>query len=153
MIISIQEFQVSLDECLLIPKTLLPSATCVTMEVTPGARSFLDLGLPLWVGGVPFSLPANSTRVSSQGVTGCIRGVRIDGEILDLEGYVFERNSQRGCSHLESQICLQNSSACGSGSCVPVFDGYVCDCPQRTEGGACERGEWLQSRGWGLRVK
>lgn len=66
---------------------------------------------------------------------------------MDLEGYVFESNSQRGCSHLESGVCDVEPSVCGGGQCVPVFDGESCDCPPRVEGRACERGEvvWFVS--------
>ena len=54
---------------------------------------------------------------------------------------MYESNSARGCSHLETDVCTGNLSACGGGRCLSVFDGYSCDCPPRKEGDVCERGE------------
>ncbi len=56
---------------------------------------------------------------------------------------MFESNSARGCSHMESDVCAAGSpSVCGGGQCLSVFDGYSCECLPREEGDVCERGEF-----------
>ncbi len=66
-------------------------------------RSFLDLGLPLWVGGVPFS-PGPAYPFTSRGITACVGEVRVNGELLDLENYVYEQRSQRSCPQASVQL-------------------------------------------------
>ena len=67
----------------------------IALISTP-SHSFLDLGLPLWLGGVPFT-PGPSLPVSSQGITACIRDVYISGRLLDLNSHVDEQGTQHGC--------------------------------------------------------
>lgn len=69
-------------------------------------HSFLDLGLPLWLGGLPF-VPDPSLPVSSQGITACIRNVYISGRLLDLNSHVDEQGTQHGCPQVHTpHICV-----------------------------------------------
>ena len=56
---------------------------------------FLDVGLPLWLGGAP-SVPAG-LPLGSRGIDGCVRNVIISGVMLDLASHVDERNSANRC--------------------------------------------------------
>lgn len=106
-----------------------------------GANGSLDLGLPLWLGGVPSSL-SDTGHVTSHGITACVRNVFINGELLDLETHILERNSQRGCSQLEPEVCVTNTSTCGSGSsCIAQWESFSCRCAQRREGESCQSGK------------
>ena len=66
------------------------------------SHSFLDLGLPLWLGGAP-SLSAS--HVSSQDITACVRQVLVNGDMLDLNSHIDQSNSQPGCP----QVCTYTS--------------------------------------------
>lgn len=100
--------------------------------------SVLDLGLLLWIGGVPFPTPL-SNHFSSVGYAGCIRNVTIDNKLLDLEGFIEQRNSERGCSQLYDGCGLGGRGrVCGDGTCVPFVGGYNCICPPQKAGDNCE---------------
>lgn len=61
--------------------------------------SYLDLGLPLYIGGIP--LPFAILPNTSQGISACIRNLFINQVLLDLDNFVAQENSQSGCS----QVC------------------------------------------------
>ena len=65
---------------------------------------FLDLGLPLWVGGVP-ARTAQFLPIQSQGISACVRNMYIDGVLLDLASHVAEQRSQAGCSEVHGNNC------------------------------------------------
>ena len=103
--------------------------------------SFLDLGLPLWLGGVPaeFPLPSHH-QISSRGVTGCVRNVSINDRLLDLNSHLGESNSQSGCDQVDS-VCSVASELCGDGGeCVSLWENYRCICPPQTDGQNCGKG-------------
>jgi hypothetical protein len=103
--------------------------------------SFLDLGLPLWIGGVPFQFHlAASHHPSSVGFTGCIRNVTINGATLDLEDYIDQGNSERGCGSVHDN-CISGERLCGDGVCVPMLGEFSCVCPAEVAGDSCEKGE------------
>ena len=58
----------------------------------PLSPSSLDLGLPLWLGGIPALAP-----VPAGGINACMRNLLINEVMIDLEEYVEEENSQNGC--------------------------------------------------------
>ena len=58
--------------------------------------SSLDLGLPLWLGGAPEIAGLSD----GSGISSCISDVIINDELLDLENYIAEENSGRGCSQV-----------------------------------------------------
>jgi len=93
----------------------------------------LDLGLPLWIGGAPFSSPAHFASV---GFSGCMRNVTVNGQLLDLEDFLDQQNSARGC---ESGC---GSDTCGGGACIPRIDAYTCICPPQKTGENCKNSEF-----------
>lgn len=102
--------------------------------------SFLDVGLPLWIGGVPFNFPSTAPhQPSSVGFAGCIRNVTINDRLLDLEGYIEQQNSTRGCGQI-ADSCASSMRQCGSGTCVPELGGSSCICPPQSAGDNCEKG-------------
>ena len=102
--------------------------------------SFLDLGLPLWLGGVPAEFPLPPLhQISSRGVTGCIRNVHINDRLLDLNSHVGESNSQSGCGQVDD-VCDAIGGMCGGGECLSRWEDYTCVCPPQREGENCERG-------------
>ena len=104
--------------------------------------SFLNLGLPLWIGGVPFPAPFSPDHISSVGFAGCIRNITIDNQLLDLEAFIEQRNSERGCGQAYDRCGFLNGgggSLCGGGICVPQVGGYSCICPPLRAGDNCER--------------
>ena len=105
--------------------------------------SFLDLGLPLWLGGVPaeFFLPPLH-QISSRGVTGCVRNVYVNNCLLDLDNHVSEANSQSGCGQVDD-VCDDTvvGGLCGEGGvCQSGWEDYSCLCPSLREGENCDRG-------------
>lgn len=64
--------------------------------------SSFDLGLPLWLGGVPNSLPF----VTTNGINACIRNVLINNVLLDMEQYVSQENTRNGCPQVNKQIIV-----------------------------------------------
>ena len=105
--------------------------------------SFLNLGLPLWIGGVPFSSPE---YFSSVGFMGCIRNFAVDGQFLDLEAFVDQQNSVTGCTQVDSGCGLGDggvtSSVCRGGTCNSLIGGYSCVCPAQKTGENCEKSMW-----------
>ena len=69
--------------------------------------SSLDLGLPLWIGGAP-EIEGFSEGV---GITTCISNFTINNQLLDLEDYVDEVNSARGCEQV-GVVTVANNYRC-----------------------------------------
>lgn len=70
-------------------------------------HSSLDLGLPLWIGGAP-EIEGFS---EGTGISSCISNFTINNEILDLEDYVDELNSARGCEQV-GVVSVANNYHC-----------------------------------------
>ena len=65
--------------------------------------SFLDLGLPLWLGGAPSPSPSH---VSTTAITACVRQLLVNGDLLDLNSHTDQANSQPGCPQVEETLIL-----------------------------------------------
>ncbi len=61
---------------------------------------FLDVSLPLWLGGAP-SVPPG-LPLGSSGIDGCVRNVVINGRTLDLDSHVDQLNSNNGCPQVHN---------------------------------------------------
>ena len=109
--------------------------------ITSIPNSFLDLGLPLWLGGVPSEFPLSPLhQISSRGVTGCIRNFYVNDRLLDLNGHLSQVNSASGCGQIED-VCAAETERCGmGGECLPRLEGYQCVCPPMREGQSCGEG-------------
>lgn len=76
------------------------------------------------------------------GFNGCIRNVTVDGELLDLEDYIDQSNSEGGCQQIDSSCGVEG--ACGAGTCVPSLAGFSCICPAQVAGDNCQEGKPLE---------
>ena len=61
--------------------------------------SSLDLGLPLWIGGVPPLFP-ESYPISTRGITACVRRLKVNDLPTSLERPVYQLNSETGCGQV-----------------------------------------------------
>ena len=60
---------------------------------------FLDLGLPLWLGGAP--VLSSTLPIFNQGINACIRSVFVSEMILDLETHVADEQTEQGCAQVD----------------------------------------------------
>lgn len=104
--------------------------------------SFLDLGLPLWIGGAPFATPPAPFQISSVGFAGCVRNLTVDGELMDLDSHIEQSNSERGCGQIDDSCGSGAGGPCGAGTCVPSLGDFSCVCPPLIAGGNCESGRY-----------
>ena len=74
------------------------------------------------------------------GFSGCVRNVLVDGELLDLEGHIEQRSSERGCGQVDGSCA---GGRCGEGECVPSLGEFSCVCPALRAGDSCQNGELI----------
>ena len=75
------------------------------------ADSYLDLGLPLWLGGVPADT-SEFLPVQSQGIGACVRNVHINSVLLDLASHVAAERSLPGCSEVMKLTIRYTHTTC-----------------------------------------
>lgn len=78
---------------------------------------------------------------------GCLRGLRMNGVTLNLEGKANETEGVRvNCTG----YCQDPPVPCqNSGLCVERYSHYTCNCSiSAFTGPFCNHGEWLCSAGW-----
>ena len=73
------------------------------------------MGLPLWIGGAPEILGFSE----GTGINSCISNFTINNKVLDLEDYIDELNSARGCG----QVGVTNFA--NNDCCVTNYNCYV----------------------------
>ncbi|XP_072169186.1 neural-cadherin-like [Diadema setosum] len=112
-------------------------SVCRVSGQTPGPNKFLNVKTPLFLGGVD---PAyNIPRVTpSSGFDGCIRNLKSDGFLYDLETPGVSSKTEAGCPRTDGQ-CLDDDGnpVCNNGVCEADLDSYVCICYPGYSGNDC----------------
>lgn len=103
--------------------------------VTETCHRFLDLTGPLQVGGLP-SLPSANFPVRGSGqFLGCVRDLRVDHRLVDLDTFVADNGSVAGCPE-KRPFCA--ASPCEHGAtCRELWVGFACDCLEGFAGPRC----------------
>ncbi|OQV23975.1 Protocadherin-like wing polarity protein stan [Hypsibius exemplaris] len=102
---------------------------------------FLDLTGPLYVGGLPEQQPFDR-RLTTRFFDGCVRDLRVDERMLDMNGYIEEHSTSAGCQPKEDHCldgsCL-NGGTCSGGwgkrqcKCLPGYSGHDCSKESKDE--------------------
>jgi len=109
----------------------------VTNATSPGTDSLLQLGEPLYLGGIPDIADVRG-NISEIGYIGCIRNLRISptNELVDIIADSLDGNNITECPSMDpcvNQPCINN------GTCVQEMNGhFTCLCPDRYTGTLCE---------------
>jgi hypothetical protein len=123
-----QEFVLSVDSC------HTDSHICQTMDVTPGDKEYLNLGLPLYLGGIYQTRQDHS--LSAIGFQGCMRNVYVNDQLLDMADFLMENGTTKECP--ETFSC-QSAPCSNGGRCRETYFGFDCICPPGRTGTKCEK--------------
>nr|XP_045584132.1 putative neural-cadherin 2 [Procambarus clarkii]XP_045584133.1 putative neural-cadherin 2 [Procambarus clarkii] len=108
--------------------------TCRSVSTLPGAARVLNTGGPLQVGGVAH-LHNHPSPLHPPHLHGCIRNLRVNGELVDLGGGVLSQGSAPGC--LEAD-CTSSGLHCGlHGRCHGSPGSLRCECQLGWAGAGC----------------
>lgn len=90
-------------------------------------------------------LDAGAANRTLRPFLGCLRGLRMNGVPLDLEGKV---NEEQGVRRNCTGQCLNATIPCrNSGQCIEGYASYTCDCNNTAfDGFYCHRGESMLFR-------
>ncbi|XP_071516704.1 putative neural-cadherin 2 [Panulirus ornatus] len=117
--------------------TTLPDAhTCRGAARLPRPARVLNTGGPLQVGGMGAWNHADNVVVPRPpSLSGCIRNLRVNGQLVDLGQNVLSQGSSPGCSATD---CLASRLNCGvHGRCQGSPSGLRCECQPGWGGGQC----------------
>lgn len=73
----------------------LESLQCATASSGIMCHRFLDLTGPLYVGGLPVQTQQDA-RLSSRFFDGCIRDLKLEDHLLDMNNYIEEQATESG---------------------------------------------------------
>ncbi|CAD5125830.1 DgyrCDS14032 [Dimorphilus gyrociliatus] len=82
----------------------------------------------LYIGGVQEYVKIPPEFKSQQGFEGCISGVQLDGEHIDLFTSTIKKNIERGCHKLGSIFCSKPGICKNGGICYDGLTSFICDC-------------------------
>uniref|UniRef100_A0A8C2YUI9 Cadherin EGF LAG seven-pass G-type receptor 1 n=1 Tax=Chinchilla lanigera TaxID=34839 RepID=A0A8C2YUI9_CHILA len=109
--------------------------SCAAQGTQSGSKKSLDLTGPLLLGGVP-NLPEDFP-VRNRQFVGCMRNLSIDGQSVDMAGFIANNGTRAGCAaqrnFCEAAVCQHG------GTCVNRWSTYLCRCPLRFGGKNCEQ--------------
>ncbi|KAM6162185.1 cadherin EGF LAG seven-pass G-type receptor 1 [Erethizon dorsatum] len=109
--------------------------SCAAQGTQSGSKKSLDLTGPLLLGGVP-NLPEDFP-VRNRQFVGCMRNLSIDGQNVDMAGFIANNGTRAGCTaqrnFCEAAVCQHG------GTCVNRWSSYLCHCPLRFGGKNCEQ--------------
>ncbi|KAK3103496.1 hypothetical protein FSP39_019621 [Pinctada imbricata] len=127
---------------------VLPEICFISLEET--CYKLLDLTGPFQIGGLP-RVPS-AFQIYNKDFDGCIKDVYIDHEFLDLNKSVANVGTQPGCRE-KKNACLSAPCANG-GTCIDVWDTFLCKCPERTGAKDCSQviDEPIRVDGGGIQV-
>ncbi|KAK8730316.1 hypothetical protein OTU49_008215, partial [Cherax quadricarinatus] len=121
--------------------TLLPDAhTCRGAARLPRTARVLNTNQPLQVGGLAHPPPSHTSYgwpapLHPLPFKGCIRNLRINGELVDLGSDRVSRRSSTGCP---ATNCHSAGLHCGiHGRCVGSSEWLRCECVSGWTGAAC----------------
>uniref|UniRef100_T1J0L7 Neural-cadherin n=1 Tax=Strigamia maritima TaxID=126957 RepID=T1J0L7_STRMM len=114
---------------------------CEAKGITPPFNEFLNVNAPLQLGGIAhdkikYSWAHEHTRL---GFSGCIKNFAYNGELYDLAGPGFAKNSIGGCPQTEEQCNPKNTPRCLHGTCLASYSGAGCECKPGFFGPRCTR--------------
>ncbi|XP_070557832.1 cadherin EGF LAG seven-pass G-type receptor 2-like isoform X8 [Ptychodera flava] len=110
--------------------------TCAASTSLPYSSKsrYLDLTGPFMLGGLA-SLPEDFP-VKNKEYVGCIRNVYIDHKLLDLDSYVADSGTTKGC-RAKGDFCSSNPCDNG-GTCTNEWNRYSCECRANFGGPNCQ---------------
>ncbi|XP_069195696.1 putative neural-cadherin 2 [Procambarus clarkii] len=109
--------------------------TCRGAARLPRAARVLNTSGPLQVGGLSHPLPANTLQGSFPPFYGCLRNLRVNGQLVDLGGGVLGQGSYPGCPAAD---CLSSGLYCGlHGRCQGSPGSLRCECLPGWAGPGC----------------
>uniref|UniRef100_A0A8C5PPG5 Uncharacterized protein n=1 Tax=Leptobrachium leishanense TaxID=445787 RepID=A0A8C5PPG5_9ANUR len=124
-------------------------SSCEISGETPGSKRFLDVYHPLQLGGVKNPLPKLLPEINFTGFIGCIRNLRVDSKVYDLEQPLESLNSAPGCTMTDDMCRVSGSPPCGGhGICTSNLNSVKCDCHPGYSGENCKSvlQEWTFGR-------
>eukprot|EP00731_Ephydatia_muelleri_P030787 Em0022g301a len=113
--------------------SLDPYSRVVSNLSVSGQFWSLDLGSPTFLGSLP---PRYSQQYKAfTPFVGCMRNVRINGELMDFASSLLSQNVTTGCGYTDVQC--QAKPCMHDGRCVGSWGGHTCDCKPRYSGDTC----------------
>ncbi|KAM8966841.1 neural-cadherin-like [Pelodytes ibericus] len=119
--------------------TLRDRSSCEVSGETAGSKRFLDVYQPLQLGGVRNPLLHLHPALLFKGFTGCIRNLRVDSKVYDLEQPAESVNSAPSCPMTDELCKAARSPSCGGhGFCTSGLNSVRCDCQPGYSGENCK---------------
>ncbi|GIY34898.1 hypothetical protein CDAR_522181 [Caerostris darwini] len=103
-----------------------------------GALSELNLGQPLYIGGVPEFLPLKYSLVVQVGLDGAVQRMVVNDEVWD--DILSFSTGQRNIEHYVGPPCSPGICK-NNGRCIPLLDDYKCQCVDGYSGKWCNKTE------------
>ncbi|GFY62708.1 hypothetical protein TNIN_474271, partial [Trichonephila inaurata madagascariensis] len=103
-----------------------------------GTLSELNLGQPLYIGGVPEFLPLKYSLVVQIGLDGAIQRIIVNDEIWD--DILSFSTGQRNIEHFTGPPCVPDICK-NNGRCIPILEDYRCQCVDGYSGKWCNKSE------------
>eukprot|EP00079_Xenopus_tropicalis_P026645 XP_012820458.1 PREDICTED: neural-cadherin-like [Xenopus tropicalis] len=114
-------------------------SSCEVSTGTPGNKRFLDVYQPLQLGGVKHVLPFLHPALQFSGFIGCLRNLKVDSKVYDLEQPLESLNSIPGCTMTDGLCAVTGSPPCGGhGFCISDLSSIRCHCHPGYHGDNCE---------------
>ncbi|XP_068212164.1 putative neural-cadherin 2 isoform X4 [Palaemon carinicauda] len=114
--------------------------TCRGAARLPRGANLLNTAQPLQLGGLAHPPPSQAahgwpTAVSGLPLNGCLRNLRINGELVDLGNQILSEGSSPGCPAVE---CEASGLSCGVHGRCQGSPGYLrCECQPGWSGNKC----------------
>lgn len=100
-----------------------------------GQFQSLDLGAPTFIGGIPPGSGYSQQYNVFTPFVGCVRNVRINGELMDFASSLLSENVTNWCSYTD--IHCQPNPCAHDGKCLGSWESYDCSCNPRYSETTC----------------